>query len=504
MKKVLTIILDGFGIRNDVNSNAIKSAKLPNFDNLWNKYSHSLLEASGRAVGLEKGQMGNSEVGHLTIGAGRLIKQNFMQIEDMFKNDELKDNKSYLDLISYVKEHDCPLHLMVLCSDGGIHSHIKFILKMIDKLHEDQIDKVYLHAITDGRDTDTMVCMNYLSELADKLKEYKMGKIVSVCGRYYAMDRDKKWDRTKLYSDLVTLGVGTYTNDLNKTINLLYKKNITDEFIPPILLDRNCLIKDDNALLWLNYRPDRAKQILQVLTDQTFNIYETPKLSGLKTYTIYEIPEAKRSKHFLDHVTVNNALGVYLSDLGLTQARIAETEKYAHVTYFFDGGNDIKLQGCDRFLIPSPKVATYDMKPEMSAVEVTKQVLKCMDRDYDYILVNFANPDMVGHTGNMQATIKAVEVVDYCLGKIYESSQDNFYTLFILGDHGNADYMIDKEGNPVTTHSLSPVPFIVTDEKVNVVNGNLTNVAPTILKYMDISLPKEMQDTADLFLNDEE
>lgn len=503
MKKVLTIILDGFGIRSDINSNAIKLAKLPNFDMLINKYPHSLLEASGRAVGLEKGQMGNSEVGHLTIGAGRLIKQNFMQIEDMFKNDELKDNKCYLDMVSYVKEHDCPLHLMALCSDGGIHSHIKFILKMLDKLHEDQIDNVYVHAISDGRDTDTMVCLNYLTEIDAKLKEYKMGKIVSVCGRYYAMDRDKKWDRTKLYSDLITMGTGTYTNDIKKTVALCYSKNITDEFLPPILLDRQGLIKDGEALLWFNYRPDRAKQILQVLTDQTFNLYATIKLPNLKTYTIYDIPEAKRSKHLLEHVLVNNSLGVYISELGLTQARIAETEKYAHVTYFFDGGNDLKLPKCDRFLIPSPKVATYDMKPEMSAVEVTKQVMKCMEHDYDYILVNFANPDMVGHTGNMQATIKAVEVVDYCLGKIYDCAQDNFYTLFILGDHGNADFMIDKEGNPVTTHSLSPVPFIISDEKVQVVDGNLTNVAPTILKYMDISIPTEMQGTEDLFVKEE-
>src|SRR5574344_546666 len=450
MKKVLTIILDGFGIRSDINSNAIKLAKLPNFDMLINKYPHSLLEASGRAVGLEKGQMGNSEVGHLTIGAGRLIKQNFMQIEDLFKNDELKDNATFNNLVNYVKENNVPLHLMALCSDGGIHSHIKFILAMIDRLHKEQVSPIYVHAISDGRDTDTKVTMQYISAIDNRLKEYQMGKVVDLCGRYYAMDRDKKWDRIKLYSELVTKGIGVASNNLEKTVNLCYQKNITDEFLPPISLDKTKIIKDGDALLWFNYRPDRAKQILSVLTDQSFKEYDTVKLPNLKTYTIYEIDEAKKSKYLLEHIKVNNPLGVYLADLGLKQARIAETEKYAHVTYFFDGGVELNLDNCNRFLIPSPHVATYDLKPEMSAIDVTKRVLKCMEEDYDFILINFANPDMVGHTGNLDATIKALEVVDLCLGKIYEVAQENFFTLFILGDHGNADLMLDENGNKVT------------------------------------------------------
>jgi 2,3-bisphosphoglycerate-independent phosphoglycerate mutase len=503
MKKVLTIILDGFGIRNDSHGNAIKMANMPNFNKLWNEYPHSLLKASERAVGLEKGQMGNSEVGHETIGAGRLIKQNVMQIDDFFKNDELKDNPAYNDLLNYVKDNDRPIHLMALCSDGGIHSELRFILKLIGRLHQDQINNVYVHAITDGRDTKTNVSYNYLKQISDLLNEYHMGKIVSVCGRYYAMDRDQKWERTKLYSDLVTEGKGFNTNNLEKFINECYQKKITDEFLPPIMLDVSKTIKDGDVLVWFNYRPDRAKQILRVLTDINFNNYQTIKLPNLKTYTIYDIPEAKNSKHFLNHIDVVNPLGVYLASLGLNQARIAETEKYAHVTYFFDGGKDLKLPGCDRFLIPSPKVATYDLKPEMSSIEVTKEVLKCLEKDYDFILLNFASPDMVGHTGNLAATIKALEVIDVCLGKIYTAALDNFFTIFILGDHGNCDLMLDENNVPVTTHSLSPVPFVVTDNKIKLIDGALTSVAPTILDYMDIAIPKEMQESNSLIYKEE-
>ena len=504
MKKVITIILDGFGVREESKGNAIKNASMPNYRTLLSTYPHSKLEASGRAVGLEKGQMGNSEVGHMTIGAGRLIKQNFMQIEDAFADDEFKDNVAFNDLVNYVKDNDVPIHLMALCSDGGIHSHIKFILKMIDILHQEHVTNVYVHAITDGRDTATNVAYSYLKEINDKLTEYNMGKIVSICGRYYAMDRDKKWERTKFYSDLVTTGKGVLVNDIEASINSCYSKGVTDEFLPPLIVDRDKIIKNGDALLWFNYRPDRAKQIMQVLTDLSFNIYETIKLPNLKVYTIYDIPEAQRSRHLLEHINVTNPLGVYLANLGMSQARIAETEKYAHVTYFFDGGVDLKLDNCDRFLIPSPKVATYDMQPEMSAMDVTKRVINCLDKGYDYILVNFANPDMVGHTGNYEATIKALETVDFCLGKIYQASKENYYTMFILGDHGNADLMVDSNNKPVTTHSLYPVPFIITDESVKVVDGNLTQVAPTILKYMDIAVPKEMANTEDLFFKEED
>jgi len=502
MKKVLTIILDGFGLRSATHGNAVKLANMPNFKNMWKTYPHSQLLASETAVGLEKGQMGNSEVGHTTIGAGRLIKQSFMEITDWFKDKEILKNEEFNELVEYAKSSNKNIHLLGLLSDGGIHSHIKFELSMIDYLHEMEVKNIYVHAITDGRDTSTNVSRNYIKEMNDKLDSYGYHKVTSVCGRYYAMDRDKKWDRTKLYSDMLTKGVGAKVKDLGEAIEFCYKKNVTDEFLPPIILEDTPKVCDGDIILWMNYRPDRAKQILRVLTDKDFSEYDTVKLNDLHTFTIYPIEEAKNSRNFLKLQEVKNPLGVYLSQLGLTQARIAETEKYAHVTYFFDGGREYKLDKCDRFLIKSPKVATYDLKPEMSSDEVTKTCLSCMDKDYDFILMNYANPDMVGHTGNMDATIRALETLDKHLGELLTKSKEDDYTLFILADHGNCDYMLDESDNVCTTHSLYPVPFIVTDASVKLKNGNLTNVAPTILKYMDIALPIEMKDTGDLFNND--
>ena len=495
MKKVLLIVLDGFGIRKEENGNAIKHADMPTFNKLWDEYPHSLLEASGTAVGLSKGQMGNSEVGHLSIGAGRLIKQNIAQIDDMFSNNELKDNEVYNEMVEYAKDNNKPIHLMALISDGGIHSHIKFVLNMIDKLHDDKVKEVYVHAITDGRDTDIHSSYKYIKQVEDKLVEYNLGHVVSVCGRYYAMDRDKKWNRTRYYSDMVTLGKGVNINNLEEAINLCYKKDITDEFLPPLLLDENHIIRNKDVLLWFNFRPDRAKQILEVLTNNEFKEYPVVTLPDLKVYTIYKIEEAINSKNLIDHIDVINPFGEYISTLGLTQARVAETEKYAHVTYFFDGGRELDLPGCDRFLIPSPKVATYDLKPEMSSRNITKQVIRCLNDNYDFVLVNFANPDMVGHTGNYDATIKALEAVDNSLSTIMEYAEENFYTVVLTADHGNADYMFDDKGNIITTHSTNPVPFIMTDKKLKLKDGAITNIAPTLLNYMDIKIPNEMKDS---------
>jgi len=501
MKKVLLIILDGFGIRNETKGNAIKNADMPTFNKLWEEYPHSLLEASGRAVGLTKGQMGNSEIGHLSIGAGRLVKQNITQIDDMFNNNELKDNATYKEMVDYARVNNKPIHLMALISDGGIHSHIKFVLNMIDKLYEDKVKEVYVHAITDGRDTDIHSSYKYIKQVEDKLVQYNLGHVVDVCGRYYAMDRDKKWDRTKLYSDMVSIGKGVNINNIEEAIKICYKKDITDEFLPPLLLDEKHIIRDKDVLLWFNFRPDRAKQILEVLTNPDFKEYKTMPLPNLKVYTIYKIEEAINSKNLIDHIDVINPFGEYISNLKLTQARIAETEKYAHVTYFFDGGRELQLPLCDRFLIPSPKVATYDLKPEMSSVGITKQVIRCLNDNYDFILVNFANPDMVGHTGNYEATIKALEAVDNSLSTIMEYAEENFYTVVITGDHGNADYMYDDNNNVITTHSINPVPFIITDKKLKLKDGAITSIAPTILKYMDIKIPEEMKDSEILIDN---
>ncbi len=500
MKKILTIILDGFGLRNEVHGNAVKLAKMPNFVSLWNNYPHCQLMASEQYVGLTKHQMGNSEVGHQTIGAGRLVKQNFMQIEDWFLNDEISKNLEFKKLVDYAKSTNKPIHMMGLLSDGGIHSHIEFFERMIEVLHKNDVSNVFVHAISDGRDTETTVSYKYIKKIDDLLKKYNMGSVVSVCGRYYAMDRDKKWDRTKLYYDAEVNGRGAHVRGLADAIEYCYKKNITDEFLPPIILEQGKPIQDGDILLWMNYRPDRAKQILRAITDSSFDGFENKLMPNLKCYSIYPIDEAKNGRHFLEHVEINNSLGVYLSNLGLSQARIAETEKYAHVTYFFDGGKELSLEKCDRFLVPSPKVATYDMKPEMSCYEVTEKCVECLENDYDFILMNYANPDMVGHTGNLEATVKALENIDKCLGKVLNTAFDNFYTVVLLSDHGNCDYMLDENDNPVTTHSLYPVPFIMTDKKLKLRNGDLTSVAPTILKYMDIAIPKEMKDTKNLIV----
>ncbi len=503
MKKIMMIILDGFGIREEEKGNAIKLAKMNNFIKLWDEYPHCLLKASEKAIGLAKGQMGNSDIGHLTIGAGRLIKKGYFQVAEAFNKHQFKDNQDYNAMINYAKSYDKPIHIMALMSDGGVHSHINFVYAMLQQLVFDQMTKVYIHVITDGRDTKTNAAMEYIKELTLVTKGLGVGEIVSVCGRYYAMDRDKNWDRTKKYYDLVTRNMGTTSLNINDTIRKMYAQEISDEFLLPISLASDKVIKDGDCLLWMNYRSDRAKQIIQALTDENFNEFNHYQLPNLKVYSLCPIDTKLNCRNILEDVEVNNSLGIYLSQLGLTQARIAESEKYPHVTYFFDGGQKIRLQGCSSFHIPSPEVATFDLKPEMAAVAVTKTAIKCMESDFDFILVNYANLDMVGHTGNMEAAIKACQAVDICLGKLVEEAATNFYTLVILGDHGNAEHMIDENNKPITTHTTNPVPFIITDNKLELANGDLTMVAPTILKYMNISIPKEMRETELLFVEDE-
>ena len=492
MKKILTIILDGFGYREEEYGNAIKAAKMTNFNKIWEEYPHSLLKASEEAVGLNEGQFGNSETGHQTIGAGRLIKQNETLVDEFFKSD-LLENDSFNKLI---QNKDRTVHLMGLCSDGNVHAGIDDVLNMYELLVKNGVTKIYFHVITDGRDTSVHSSYNYISQIEEKIKEYKVGSIATICGRYYAMDRDKNYDRTKVYYELVTKGVGIETIRIKDIIDRMYNKDITDEFLRPILVDRNGLIKNGDILIWLNYRADRAKQIISSFTDSLFDGFHTYDMSNLEVYSFLPIDKNIPTITFLEDPEITNPLGLYLAELGITQARIAETEKYPHVTYFFDGGYNGRIPKCSSFHIPSPEVATYDLKPEMSAVGVTKKCIECMVQDYDFILVNFANPDMVGHTGDFEATVKACMAVDMCLEKLIEKAEENFYKVIILADHGNADIMLDEKGNVVTTHTLSKVPFIIMDKNVELdEEGDLTMVAPTILEYMDIAVPEEMKDT---------
>ncbi len=499
MKKILMVVLDGFGWSDNTLGNAVQMAPPNNFLELWKKYPHTLLEASEEAVGLEPGQFGNSEVGHMTIGAGRKIQQNVTKIKDFLKSDDILLNENFLDMIDYLHDTGKPLHVLGLLSDGKVHSSLEHFLELIDVLAKEEITNVFFHVISDGRDTDTMSLYTYLSKLEEKMNETGVGVVASLCGRYYAMDRDKNYDRTKKYYDLVVKGEGLGTSSIPLMIQKCYRNHLTDEFLPPIKTKDYQRIKDGDAVLWMNYRMDRSKQIMASFVQNNFEDFPIVPMPNLQVYSFLEIDHKIKTKYFLEKEKLENTLGVYFSDLGLTQARIAETEKYAHVTFFFDAESNASLEGCQKFLIPSPKVDTYDLKPEMSAVEVTKKCVACMEKDYDFILLNYANPDMVGHTGNLEATVKACITVDLCLKLLYEKALENFYTLVVLADHGNADQMIDAQGNPVTTHTTSLVPFIITDEKVVLKDkGDLTMVAPTILEYMDITVPKEMRESGSL------
>ena len=498
MQKILTVILDGFGYREEEYGNAINMADTKNFDKLWNTYPHTTLYASEEYVGLNEGEFGNSEIGHMTIGAGRKIMQHGPRITEFLKTIN-KDNLLFNEFLEEAKSKT--VHIIGLYSNGKVHSNLEHFLNVYEILKENNAKKINFHLITDGRDTKVNAAINFVQELEEKIKDDKNANIISICGRYYAMDRDNNYDRTKIYYDLLTKGIGIKAKSATDGILTLYKKDQTDEFLYPLIIEPNETIKDDDMILWMNYRSDRGKQILRAFTKDNFEEFPTYQYQNLKVYSFFPLDKDIKTNNFLEDINVTNPLGIYLSSLGLTQARIAETEKYAHVTYFFDGMYNGKLAKCEKILIPSPKVETYDLKPEMSAIEVTKKAIQAMEKDTDFIFMNLANPDMVGHTGNLEATIKAVTTVDVCLERLFEVAEDNFYTMIILADHGNADIMLDEFGNPVTTHTTSKVPFIITDLNVELKkSGDLTNVAPTILEYMNIALPDEMSNTPSLFI----
>ena len=498
MRKILTVVLDGFGYREEEYGNAIKMADTKNFDRLWETFPHTTLFASEEYVGLNEGEFGNSEIGHMTIGAGRRIMQHGPRITEFLKNIN-KDNLLFAEFLKDAQEKT--VHIIGLYSDGKVHSNLEHFLSIYQILKENNAKKINFHLITDGRDTKVNAAINFIKDLEETIKDDPITDIASICGRYYAMDRDTNYDRTKIYYDLLTKGIGIKARSATDGILGLYKKNQTDEFLYPLIINPNETIKDGDIILWMNFRSDRGKQIIRTFTDHNFEEFPIYTYQDLKVYSFFPLDKDIKTLNFLEDIHVTNPLGIYLSSLGLTQARIAETEKYAHVTYFFDGMYNGKIEKCEKILIPSPKVETYDLKPEMSAIEVTKKAIHAMEKDTDFIFMNLANPDMVGHTGNLEATIKAVTTVDVCLERLYEVAKDNFYTMIILADHGNADIMLDEFGNPVTTHTTSKVPFIITDTNVSLKkSGSLVNVAPTILEYMDIALPEEMANTPSLLI----
>ena len=494
MKKVLLCVLDGVGLSKIKDGNALINANKPNIDYLMKEYPNKGINASGTFVGLPDGQMGNSEVGHLTIGAGRIIYQSLELINRSIKDESFYSNESFLNAIRHAKENNSKLHIMGLLSDGGVHSHINHIKALLKLCKKEDFSNVYFHIFTDGRDTFKESSISYIDDLNNEINELGIGKICTISGRYYAMDRDKRWDRLKKCYDVIVNNTGNKCDDYKKYITDSYEKGITDEFIEPVIIDESGKIEENDSIIWANFRPDRAIQILRSLVDPNFDGFNRKIFNNLYLTTMMYVSDDVKSDIAFKKEIIDNTLGIYLSKLGKKQLRIAETEKYAHVTYFFDGGRDLDLNLCDRVLIPSPKVATYDLKPEMSAREITSNLLEKMDNNYDFIFLNFANGDMVGHTGNYDMTKKAIETIDEMIGKLYKKCVEDEYLFIITADHGNAEEMIDENGNVVTSHTTNLVPFIVTDKNLNIDNVNkLSDIAPFVLNYMNLNLPDEMK-----------
>ncbi len=494
MKKTLVLcILDGVGMKKEKYGNALKQADPKFFQELIEKYPHSLLEASGKLVGLPEGQMGNSEVGHMNIGAGRIVYQPLEFINKAIEDKTFYENKEFLSVINHVKNNNSKLHLVGLVSDGGIHSHINHLLELLVLAKNQGVKEVYIHAFLDGRDTLPRVATTYLDMVSDKCKELKLGKIATISGRYYAMDRDNRWDRVELaYNNMTKVKEQTFDN-YKEVIDYNYSKDNGDEFVVPAQLDSKGIIEENDGVIFFNFRPDRLKEIGASLTNPEFKDFERPFINNLKVVTLMPVAREVICTNAFKLENLVNTFGEYISSKGLTQLRIAETEKYAHVTYFFDGGVEKDIPNCDRVLIPSPKVATYDLKPEMSANKITDELINRLgENKYDVVILNYANGDMVGHTGSMEATIKAITTVDKCLKRLYDKVNKINGTMMIIADHGNCDTMLDNDGNVVTSHSTALVPCIITKDNIKLNDGKLGDVAPTLLELLGLEIPSEM------------
>ena len=495
-KKALLMILDGWGLGDQKKDDVIFNTPTPYWDYLMNTYPHSQLQASGENVGLPDGQMGNSEVGHLNIGAGRVVYQDLVKINRACADNSILKNPEIVAAFSYAKENGKNVHFMGLTSNGGVHSSLVHLFKLCDIAKEYNIDNTFIHCFMDGRDTDPKSGKGFIEELSAHC-EKSAGKIASIIGRYYAMDRDKRWERVKEAYDLLVKGEGKKAADMVQAMQESYDEGVTDEFIKPIVnANFDGTIKEGDVVIFFNYRNDRAKELTVVLTQQDMPEAGMRTIPGLQYYCMTPYDTSFKGVHILfDKENVSNTLGEYLAAKGLNQLHIAETEKYAHVTFFFNGGRETPYDNEDRILVPSPKVATYDLKPEMSAYEVKDKLVAAINENkYDFIVVNFANGDMVGHTGIYEAIEKAVVAVDACVKDVIEAAKARDYEAIIIADHGNADHALNEDGTPNTAHSLNPVPCVyVTENKAaKVEDGRLADVAPTILKIMGLEAPAEM------------
>ena len=495
-KKALLMILDGWGLGDQKKDDVIFNTPTPYWDYLMNTYPHSQLQASGENVGLPDGQMGNSEVGHLNIGAGRVVYQDLVKINRACADNSILKNPEIVAAFSYAKENGKNVHFMGLTSNGGVHRSLVHLFKLCDIAKEYNIDNTFIHCFMDGRDTDPKSGKGFIEELSAHC-EKSAGKIASIIGSYYAMDRDKRWERVKEAYDLLVKGEGKKAADMVQAMQESYDEGVTDEFIKPIVnANFDGTIKEGDVVIFFNYRNDRAKELTVVLTQQDMPEVGMRTIPGLQYYCMTPYDASFKGVHILfDKENVSNTLGEYLAAKGLNQLHIAETEKYAHVTFFFNGGRETPYDNEDRILVPSPKVATYDLKPEMSAYEVKDKLVAAINENkYDFIVVNFANGDMVGHTGIYEAIEKAVVAVDACVKDVIEAAKAQDYEAIIIADHGNADHALNEDGTPNTAHSLNPVPCVyVTENKAaKVEDGRLADVAPTILKIMGLEAPAEM------------
>jgi 2,3-bisphosphoglycerate-independent phosphoglycerate mutase len=500
-RKVILIIMDGWGLGKVPASDAIQHAKTPFVSSLYKAYPNTTLTTCGEAVGLPEGQMGNSEVGHLNLGAGRVVYQELQRINVAIRDGEFAKNPVLLNSIRFAKNGNKALHLLGLVSDGGVHSHINHLKAIIDVCKQEGLEKVFIHAITDGRDCDPKSGLDFMGELEQHLKK-TTGRIATVNGRYYAMDRDNRWERIKLAYDAMVKGQGVRADSAEEAIRSSYNQNVTDEFIKPVVIQLNgspvATISDGDSVICFNFRTDRCREITKALTQMDFPEQDMHALQlHYTTMTEYD-STFKNVDVIFETDNLENTMGQVLEQNGLKQVRIAETEKYPHVSFFFSGGREKPFEGESRIMIPSPKVATYDLQPEMSAVEVTNAIVPEIQKgEASFICLNYANADMVGHTGIWPAAIKAVEMVDSCVQRVVTAALENGYTVFLTADHGNADYMVNEDGTPNTAHTLNPVPFFIIDKewKGPVKPGKLGDLAPTMLHMMGLPIPPQMTGT---------
>ena len=499
-KLTMLMILDGFGKNENASGNAIDIANTPNLDELMKNNPTTTIHTSGLNVGLPEGQMGNSEVGHTNIGAGRIVYQELTRITKTIEDGDFFSISELCKAIENCKENNSKLHIMGLLSDGGVHSHMRHLFAILELAKRKGLEDVYVHCFLDGRDTPPASAENYILKLEEKMQEKGIGKIASISGRFFAMDRDKRWERVQKAYDAIVNGKGVKFTSAVMAIESSYQKEVFDEFVEPTVICNGetpvATLNENDSVIFFNFRPDRAREITRCMVDKEFKEFETKEINNLYfvCFTQYDATMPNVEIAFKPTKLINT-FGEYISKLGLKQLRIAETEKYAHVTFFFNGGNEKQYDGEDRILVPSPKVETYDLKPEMSAYEVTEKVIEQIENEkYNCIILNFANPDMVGHTGNMEAAVKAIETIDECVGKIIKSVNKVGGKLLITADHGNAEQMVDyKTGEPHTAHTTNPVPLIVVgDNKIKLKEGKLADLAPTMLDLMQIEIPKEM------------